>query len=121
LWTADRSCCLVADIRLDNRAELARELNLVHPEELADSVFLLAAWTRWGAACLDRLAGGFAFAIWTPARRELFAARDHVGERPLFYHRSPGLFALASMPKGLLALPGLARGFHEPCIAEWLA
>jgi asparagine synthase (glutamine-hydrolysing) len=120
LWSPDRSACLVADVRLDNRAELAHTLNLVHPEELADSAFLLAAWLRWGPSCLDHIVGGFAFAVWTPGRQELFAARDHVGERPLFYHRGRGLFALASMPKGLLALPGLARGFDEKRLADWL-
>jgi asparagine synthase (glutamine-hydrolysing) len=121
LRSPDNSLCVVADLRLDNREELARELDLPHPEELADSSFLLAAWQRWGPACLDHIVGGFAFAVWTPGRQELFAARDHTGERPLFYHRSPDLFALASMPKGLLVLPGVARGFDESRIVEWLA
>jgi asparagine synthase (glutamine-hydrolysing) len=121
LWTPDHSSCLVADLRLDNREELARQLDLAHPAELADSAILLAAWQRWGPTCLDHIVGGFAFAVWTPSRQELFAARDHAGERPLFYHRSPDLFALASMPKGLLALPGAARGFDEARIVEWLA
>ena len=121
LWHADRSACLVADVRLDNRADLARELGLVHPEGLPDSSFLMAAWVRWGPACVDHLLGGFAFAVWTPGSREIFAARDHTGERPLFYHRGKDLFALASMPQGLLALPGVCGGFQEPYIADWLA
>jgi asparagine synthase (glutamine-hydrolysing) len=119
LWSADGSVCLVADVRLDNRAELARELNLIHPEKLADSAFLMAAWLRWGASCLDHIVGGFAFAVWNPGRSELFAARDHAGERPLFYHRGKHFFALASMPKGLLALPGVFQGFEESRIIEW--
>src|SRR5438045_3972214 len=81
VWSPDRSLCLVADVRLDNRVDLARELGLTHHEELADSVFLMHAWLRWGPACLDHLLGGFAFAIWTPSKNEVFAARDHVGER----------------------------------------
>jgi asparagine synthase (glutamine-hydrolysing) len=121
LWSSDNSACLVADVRLDNRAELARALNLVHPEELADSDFLMGAWLRWGPSCLDHIVGGFAFAVWIPGRQELFAARDHVGERPLFYYRGKALFALASMPKGLLALPGLSRGFDERRLTDWLA
>lgn len=121
LWSGDQSTCLVADVRLDNRADLARELGLIHPEELPDSAFLMAAWLRWGSSCLDHLLGGFAFAIWTPGRRELFAARDHVGERPLFYHRGKDFFALATMPQGLLALPGVPRGFQESGVINWLA
>lgn len=120
LWSADRSVCLVADVRLDNRADLERTLGLVHPETLADSAVLLAAWLRWGAACLDHILGAFAFAVWTPALQELFAARDHAGERPLFYHRGKDFFALASMPKGLLALPGMPRTFDETRLADWM-
>jgi asparagine synthase (glutamine-hydrolysing) len=120
IWSADRSSCLVADVRLDNRADLARSLGLVQPEALSDSSFLMAAWLRWGASCLDHIVGGFAFAVWTASRRELFAARDHAGERPLFYHRGKDLFALASMPKGLLALPGIFSGFEEARLADWL-
>lgn len=119
LWSADGSVCLVADVRLDNRADLARELELVHPEELADSSFLMAAWFRWGPSCLDHIIGGFAFAVWIPGRQELFAARDHAGERPLFYHRGENFFALATMPKGLLALPGVFTGFDESRIVDW--
>jgi asparagine synthase (glutamine-hydrolysing) len=119
LRSSDGRSHLVADVRLDNREELARTLNLNHPEELADSDFLLAAWVRWGAACLDYIVGGFAFAVWTPARQELFAARDHAGERPLFYHCGKGLVAAASMPKGLLALPGW-RGFDQTRLVDCL-
>jgi len=119
LWSADRSACLVADVRLDNRSDLARELQLVQPEALADSAFLLEAWLRWGSACVDHLTGAFAFAVWTPSRQELFAARDHAGERPLFYHRSADFFALASMYKGLLALP-ISRDLRESKAADWI-
>ncbi len=121
LWNSDRSACLVAEVRLDNRAELARNLRLTHSEELADSTILMAAWERWGESLLDHIIGGFAFAVWTPARRTLFAARDHAGERPLFYHRGKDFFALASMPKGLLALPGVFRGMDEARMADNLA
>ena len=120
LWSADRAFCLVADVRIDNRADLARGLNLIHPEELADSAFLMAAWERWGPTCLDHIVGGFAFAVWTPARQELFAARDHAGERPLFYHRGKGLFALASMPKGLLALGSVSEAFDQARLVDCL-
>ncbi len=121
LWSEDRSTCVIADVRLDNRAGLARELGLTQPEHLPDSAFLLAAWLRWGHSCLDRLLGGFAFAVWTPARQEVFAARDPTGERPLFFHRSAEFFALASMPKALLALPGVPSGFQEAHLADWIA
>ena len=120
LCSTDGSACLVADVRLDNRTDLIRNLGIVQPEEQADSEILLAAWLRWGEACLDHIYGGFAFAVWNPIRRELFAARDHVGERPLFFAHTEDFFALASMPKGLLALPQLSAGVCEDQVADWL-
>ncbi len=116
----DRSCCLVADVRLDNRADLTRKLTLSAPERLADADILLAAWLRWGEQCLDHLLGGFAFVVWTPAGRALFSARDHAGERPLCYHHRPGFFALASQPKGLLQLPGVPHCIDEEILASTL-
>ena len=122
LWAPGRSCCLVADVRLDNRDELAGELGLTEPERLSDATILMHCWLRWGEGCLDHILGGFAFAVWTPGRQELFAARDHTGERPLFYSRGGDQFALASMPEGLLCLPGVgAGGVKESRIVDWMS
>jgi len=92
---------LVADIRLDNRDELLRDLGIA-VAELADSDILLQAWTRWKEACLDRLVGDFAFALWDSAEQRLTLARDATGQRPLLYCHDRGRVAFASMPKGLL-------------------
>src|SRR5215213_5249612 len=56
---------LVADVRLDNRAELAEALRLepARVSGLADSGLLLLALQRWGEATPERLLGDFAFAF----------------------------------------------------------
>ena len=120
ILTPDGQSWLVADLRLDNRDELTRALDLTQPETFADATILAAAWARWGTDAMDHLRGVFAFAVWTPARQELYLVRDHVGERPMFYHRGADLFAFASMPKGLLALPGVARGVNEDTVIRAL-
>lgn len=50
-----------------------------------DSEVLIAAYSRWGEACLDRLIGMFSFAIWDSESRTLFAARDRFGVKPFYY------------------------------------
>lgn len=102
---------LVADLRIDNRAEIGAALG-IDARRLAgssDSALLLAAWERWREGCLDRLVGDFAFAVWDSERRAFFLARDFAGSRPLHFHASARLFAFSSMPAGLHALPGIGR------------
>ncbi|HYJ30357.1 MAG TPA: asparagine synthase-related protein, partial [Allosphingosinicella sp.] len=99
---------VIADVRLDNRLELAETLGLGAAEAagLADAAILAKAVARWGEAAVNRLAGDFAFASWDPHERKLLLARDALGQRPLHYRHGPGFLAVASMPAGLLALPG---------------
>ena len=76
----------------------------------SDSEVLLAAYARWGEQCLDRLVGMFAFAVWNPAARTLFLARDRLGKKPLFYADLPdGTLVFASEIKSILHYPGVPR------------
>jgi asparagine synthase (glutamine-hydrolysing) len=89
---------------LELRAELAGLGVAFHTE--SDTEVLLAAYDRWGPACLERLNGMFAFALYDPARRMMFAARDRFGEKPFYYHRAAdGSFVFASEIKALLVHP----------------
>lgn len=84
----------------------------------SDSEVLLRLWAREGAACLSRLRGMFAFAIWDARRRTLFAARDRIGIKPLYYAEVPGGLAFASEVKALLALG--PRSPDPTAIADFL-
>lgn len=104
---ADGAMAMAADVRLDNRDELATQLGL-HLDDarrMSDAAFLLRAWERWEAGALDRIVGDFAFALWDSRCRQLFLARDFLGQKPLCYSRRHGFAAFASMPAGLHALP----------------
>lgn len=105
--SADGRFVLVADVRLDNRPELAAELGISAGRlaAMADSALLLAAWEAWGEAGINRLYGDFAFAVWDGRTRRLSLVRDFPGMRPLFLHQGRGWIGFASMAKGLHALP----------------
>ncbi len=113
---------LVADARVDNRDELARALGIdgERLRALSDAELMLRAYERWEADALDRVYGAYACAVWDAARRRLILAKDGVGLRPLYYHRADGLFAFASMPKGLHALPETPYAANEDKLAELL-
>src|SRR6266496_3834522 len=63
-----------------------------------DTEVLLAAYREWGESCVKRLNGMWAFAIWDPARRTLFASRDRFGVKPFYYRLDGSRFAFASEP-----------------------
>lgn len=111
---------LVADVRLDNAAELSRELGL-GSGQIRDQRLLLKALERWDIDAVDRIHGDFAFAYWDPRRRRLLLARDFLGQRPLHYSRGPGFFAFASMAKGLHALEVIAPEPNLSTVENFIA
>jgi asparagine synthase (glutamine-hydrolysing) len=114
---------LVADLRLDNRSELASALGVdpTHVPKLADSDILAKALERWGEAAPGRLLGDFAFAWFDQHERVLLLARDPLGQRPLFWYQQREFIAFGSMPKGLHALVGIPRAGDEDAAAKFLA
>jgi asparagine synthase (glutamine-hydrolysing) len=69
-----------------------------------DTEVLLQLLVRDGKECLSALVGMFAFAVWDDERRELFAVRDRLGIKPLYYRVLPDGIAFASELKALLVL-----------------
>ncbi len=92
-----------------NHVELRRELGEDGFRTKSDVEVLLAAYEKWGEACVEKLRGMFAFAIWDPRDRSLFCARDRFGIKPFHYVAAGGVFAFASEAKALLPfLPRVA-------------
>ncbi|HWP43082.1 MAG TPA: asparagine synthase (glutamine-hydrolyzing) [Blastocatellia bacterium] len=74
-----------------------------------DAEVIIYAYREWGRACLARLNGMFAFAIWDSADESLFIARDRLGIKPLYYAETPRGFAFASEIKAFFAIEGFER------------
>lgn len=87
----------------------------------SDTEVLLTAYDAWGTECVSRLNGMFAFALYDPARQQLFLARDRAGEKPLFYRLEEGALYFASELKALLACPALPRRIDPAALDCYLA
>ncbi len=110
-----------AAARVDNRAELIDEVRMASPvEAVSDAALMFQAYCRWGDACAERIYGDWALAVWQPAERRLFLARDHYGNTSLYYHANPRVFAFASNRQGLLALNLVPREMDELYLAQVL-
>lgn len=69
----------------------------------SDTEVIIKAYEEWGAACLDKFNGMFAFAIYDTINRKLFAARDRAGVKPFYYSQTGNSFIFGSEVKSLLA------------------
>jgi asparagine synthase (glutamine-hydrolysing) len=106
---------LAADVRIDNREELAEAFG-TSAADLAlmpDSALILRAYREWGGDCAGRLIGEFAFALWDARSGTLTLARDPMGERCVYFHRNERFLAFATEIKALWAVEGVPRRLSE--------
>jgi asparagine synthase (glutamine-hydrolysing) len=122
LTNEDASLVLVMDGRVDNFAELRRELLACGAvlRNRSDAELVLRAYEAWGEACPDRIIGEYVFFIWDARQKRLLAARDAAGTRHFYYHAGRGWFAFASEIKGLLALDRIEPRLNESRVLDYL-
>jgi asparagine synthase (glutamine-hydrolysing) len=85
----------------------------------SDTECILAAYEKYGDACLDHLRGMFSFAIWDENRQRLFCARDRFGIKPFYYYIADGVFYFASEAKALLPFLHVIKT-DSSALAEYL-
>jgi asparagine synthase (glutamine-hydrolysing) len=115
---------LVADVRLDNREELARRLGLTPADAArhADPALMMLCFEQWSEGdAIAGFVGDFALILWDRRDRRLVLARDFAGQRPLHYHEGHRAVAAASRAAGLHALDFVPRGVDEQRMLEMLA
>ncbi|OHD87165.1 MAG: asparagine synthase (glutamine-hydrolyzing) [Sulfuricurvum sp. RIFCSPLOWO2_02_43_6] len=82
-----------------NHTALRETLHLTHWETDSDTEVILAAYERWGIACVNHLEGMFAFALIDGDK--LYLVRDRFGKKPLFYHQNTDTLVFASEIKAI--------------------
>lgn len=87
-----------------NFEELRNELLAagVELKSHSDTEVVLRLFERDGPACVNRLIGMFAFAIWDSQTKTCFLARDPLGIKPLYYSAFPRNLVFASETRALL-------------------
>ena len=111
---------LVYNGELYNTSEVRRELEQAghifcgH----SDTEVVLHAYVQWGASCVEKFNGIFAFAVWEKNRKRLFLARDRIGVKPLFYMLHQGGLIFASEMKTILSYPTVKAQLDPQGAAE---
>lgn len=103
-----------------NYKKLKDSLKEYHFITNSDTEVILAAYATWGFDCVKHLKGQFAFAIWDEKKKLLFIARDHLGEKPFYYHTANGIFIFASEVRALLSSDLIERKVSKVAVVDYL-
>ena len=111
IWNEDRTIGVVFNGEIYNYLELRRDLLAAGHifRTQTDTEVLVHLYEQDGDAMFAKLRGMFAFALFDTRKNRLLLARDHFGQKPLYYTRNGARFAFASELKSLLALPWVSR------------
>ena len=119
----DKTLWIVFNGEIYNYQELRPELEK-HGHRFrsnTDTEVILHLFESEGDACVNKLRGMFAFAIWNSRDEILFIARDRLGKKPLYYYFDSRVFAFASEMKALLLHSRVARELDLQAVDEYLS
>lgn len=111
---------IVYNGELYNYLEIKSELSSEPFRTNTDTEVILHAYKKWGAACLQKFNGMYAFAIWDKQSKELFVARDRMGIKPLYYFNKDGVTAFSSELRALLSTGLINKELDSNSLIDYL-
>jgi asparagine synthase (glutamine-hydrolysing) len=87
----------------------------------SDTEIIVHLYEESGERCVERLRGMFAFALWDEKQQKLFLARDHIGQKPLFYAQEGDNFLFGSEVKAILAVSQEERLIDYEALHHYLS
>lgn len=103
-----------------NFQELREELKDYPFKSHCDTEVILAAYLKWGIACIDRFQGMFAIALYDKEIDTLFLVRDRIGKKPLFYWMDGENIVFASELKPIMAHPDFPKDIRKDVIKRYM-
>ncbi len=100
------------------RADLQRRGHRFKTE--SDTEVIVHGYEQWGDEVLHRLNGMFAIALWDEPGKRLLLARDRMGKKPLYWHRSRRGLLWGSEAKAILAAPWVERRIDPLALHHYL-
>ncbi len=116
----DGTVQVVLNGEIYNYRELRRSLEAQGHQfyTASDTEVIVHLYEEYGAQCVDRLRGMFAFALWDERQQRLLVVRDRLGIKPLYYGQFDGKLVFASELKALLQLPWVSRELSWSALAH---
>jgi len=120
MFSHDQRYCITFNGEIYNFAELKSQLDNYPYTNQTDTEVILAAYQRWGTACLEKLDGMFVFAIWDKVEKELFIARDRLGIKPLYFFKQGEKLLFSSEIRSLLKSEVIPRKLNDQALVDYL-
>jgi asparagine synthase (glutamine-hydrolysing) len=123
-FNEDRSVAVVYNGEIYNYRELTAELTRRGHvfRSQSDTEVIVHGWEEWGAGCVEKFRGMFAFALWDQSQETLFLARDRLGIKPLYFAvLADGRLIFGSELKALLRHPDLPREIDPEAVEDYFA
>jgi asparagine synthase (glutamine-hydrolysing) len=122
IFNEDRTVVVVLNGEIYNYRELRAELRARghHFRTESDTEAIVHLYEELGEACVERLRGMFAFALWDARRERLLLARDRVGKKPLFYAKRGGALWFGSEPRTIVEDPEVPRDVDFDAVDSFL-
>lgn len=104
-----------------NFKEIRKELEFLghNFKSKTDTEVILNSYKQWKEKCLDKFDGMFAFAIYDKVKKEIFVARDRMGEKPLYYYFDNEKFIFASEIKAILEDKEIKREINNQGLVNY--
>ena len=105
IFNEDKTIAIIFNGEIYNYIEIRDELKqLKHQFRTnSDTEVIVHAYEQWGTDCLQKFNGCWAFALWDENVKQLFIARDRLGEKPLFFSHWDNTLIFGSEIKSLFA------------------
>lgn len=119
----DGQLWITGDVRLDARDSLVAELTSRGERTSShapDGELILRAYRLWQCDCLHHLAGDFTFVIWDDRRKQLVAARDPLGVKPLYYSHVGRTLVVSNTLDCIRLHPSVSGRLNDLAVADFL-
>ena len=120
MHSVDQRLSIAYNGEIYNFQELREELKDYPFKSHCDTEVILAAYLKWGIACVDRFNGMFAIALYDREDESLYLVRDRIGKKPLYYLEDEGNLVFASELKPIMKYPGFQKKIRQELLNRYL-
>lgn len=117
-YSKDRRYVMVYNGEVYNYGEIAAKYH-IDTRTTSDTEVIIELFAKMGAAAIGELNGMFALVIFDTQTNRLFAFRDRIGIKPLYYYSDGEGFAFSSELKALFSLP-VKKEINRNSVSDFL-